>query len=63
MNADAKFDLGYFGYKNSSLALRVVNLLDEKYFGSISGATNASRTTYAYRGAPRTLQATVTYAF
>lgn len=63
VNADAKFDLGYFGYKNSSLALRVVNLLDEKYFGSISGATNASRSTYAYRGAPRTLQATVTYAF
>ena len=63
VNADAKFDLGYFGYKNSSLALRVVNLLDEKYFGSISGATNASRSTYAYRGAPRTLQATLTYAF
>ncbi|WP_296176805.1 TonB-dependent receptor [uncultured Brevundimonas sp.] len=63
VNADAKFDLGYFGYKNSSLALRVVNLFDEKYFGSISGATNASRSTYAYRGAPRTLQATVTYAF
>ena len=63
VNADAKFDLGYFGYKNSSLALRVVNLLDEKYFGSISGAYNASRSTYAYRGAPRTLQATVTYAF
>ena len=63
VNADAKFDLGYFGYKNSSLALRVVNLLDEKYFGSISGATDASKSTYAYRGAPRTLQATVTYAF
>lgn len=63
VNADAKFDLGYFGYKNSNLALRVVNLLDEKYFGSISGAYNASRTTYAYRGAPRTLQATLTYAF
>jgi len=63
VNADAQFDLGYFGYKNSSLALRVVNLLDEKYFGSISGAYNSSRSTYAYRGAPRTLQATVTYAF
>ncbi|MBN9479863.1 MAG: TonB-dependent receptor [Bordetella sp.] len=63
VNADAKFDLGYFGYKNSSLALRVVNLLDEKYFGSISGAYNSTRTTYAYRGAPRTLQATLTYAF
>lgn len=63
VNADAKFDLGYFGYKNSSLALRVVNLLDEKYFGSISGATDASKATYAYRGAPRTIQATVTYAF
>jgi len=63
VNADAKFDLGYFGYKNSSLALRVVNLLDEKYFGSISGAYNSSRSTYAYRGAPRTMQATLTYAF
>lgn len=63
VNADAKFDLGYFGYKNSSLALRVVNLFDEKYFGSISGATDATKATYAYRGAPRTLQATVTYAF
>lgn len=63
VNADAKFDLGYFGYKNSSIALRVVNLFDEKYFGSISGAYNASQKTYAYRGAPRTIQATVTYAF
>lgn len=63
VNADAKFDLGYFGYKNSSLALSVVNLLDEEYFGSISGARNASSSTYAYRGAPRTVQATVTYAF
>ncbi len=63
VNADAKFDLGYFGYKNSNLALRIVNLLDEKYFGSISGAYNSSRSTYAYRGAPRTLQATLTYAF
>jgi len=63
VNADAKFDLGYFGYKNSSLALRIVNLFDENYFGSISGAYNASRNTYAYRGAPRTMQATLTYAF
>ncbi|WEK57397.1 MAG: TonB-dependent receptor [Candidatus Brevundimonas phytovorans] len=63
VNADAKFDLGYFGYQGSSLALRVVNLFDEKYFGSISGASDASKATYAYRGAPRTLQATVTYAF
>jgi iron complex outermembrane receptor protein len=63
VNADAKFDLGYFGYKNSSLALRIVNLFDENYFGSISGAYNASRSTYAYRGAPRTMQATLTYAF
>lgn len=63
VNADAKFDLGYFGYKHSSLALRVVNLFDEKYFGSISGATDSSKSTYAYRGAPRTIQATVTYAF
>lgn len=63
VNADAKFDLGYFGYKNSSAALRVVNLLDEEYFGSISGARNASSSTFAFRGAPRTIQATVTYAF
>lgn len=63
VNADAKFDLGYFGYKGSSLALRVVNLFDEKYLGSITGATDATKNTYAYRGAPRTIQATVTYAF
>ncbi|WP_297804603.1 TonB-dependent receptor [uncultured Brevundimonas sp.] len=63
VNADAKFDLGYFGHEGTNIALRVVNLFDEKYFGSISGAVNSNSSTYGYRGAPRTIQATLTYSF
>jgi len=63
VNADAKFDLGYFGHEGTNVALRVVNLFDEQYFGSLSGAVNSSRATYGYRGAPRTIQATLTYSF
>ena len=63
VNADAKFDLGYFGHEGTNIAVRVVNLFDEKYFGSISGAVNSNSSTYGYRGAPRTIQATLTYSF
>lgn len=63
VNADARFDLGYFGYKNSSIALRVINLFDEQYYGSLGTGINATKSLYASQGAPRTLQATLTYAF
>lgn len=63
VNADARFDLGYFGYKNSSIALRVINLFDEKYYGSLGTGINSTKSLYASQGAPRTLQATLTYAF
>ncbi|KAK0341258.1 hypothetical protein LTR94_027119, partial [Friedmanniomyces endolithicus] len=63
VNADARFDLGYFGMEGTELALNVINLLDEEYFGSLGTGTDYTSSLYASQGAPRTIQASVRYAF
>ena len=72
VNANARFDLGYFGFEGTNLRLNVINLFDEKYYGSLGGTgTNALpvpgltgvSSLFASRGAPRTVQASLRYAF
>jgi len=63
VNADARFDLGYFGMQGAELAINVINLLDEEYFGSLGTGTDYTSGLYASQGAPRTIQASVRYAF
>lgn len=63
VNADARFDLGYFGAKGTSLQLNILNLFDEQYYGSLGTGTSASSSLYASVGAPRTMQASIRYAF
>jgi len=63
VNANARFDLGYFGMDGTELAINVINLFDEEYFGSLGTGTSYSSSLYASQGAPRTIQASVRYAF
>jgi len=63
VNADARFDLGYFGMEGTELSLNVINLLDEEYFGSLGTGTDYTDSLYASQGAPRTIQASLRYAF
>ncbi len=63
VNANARFDLGYFGHEGTQIQLNVINLFDEQYFGSLGTGLNASSSLYASQGAPRTVQASIRYAF
>ena len=60
-DADARFKLDRFGAKGSYLQLNVVNLFDDKYYGSLGTSPSADlaqaygKTPYAYQGAPRTV--------
>jgi iron complex outermembrane receptor protein len=63
VNADARFDLGYFGFEGTDIQINVINLLDEKYFGSLGTGLNATSSLFATPGSPRTIQASVRYAF
>lgn len=63
VNADARFDLGYFGFEGTDIQINVINLLDEKYYGSLGTGLNATSSLYATQGSPRTIQASVRYAF
>ncbi|MFW2344971.1 MAG: TonB-dependent receptor domain-containing protein, partial [Brevundimonas mediterranea] len=63
VNADARFDLGYFGFEGTDIQINVTNLLDEEYFGSLGTGLDANSSLYANQGPPRTIQASVRYAF
>jgi iron complex outermembrane recepter protein len=72
VNADARFDLGYFGMAGTYAQLNVINLFDEDYYGSLGTIVtvtptepgySASSRPYASQGAPRTIQASIRYAF
>lgn len=63
VNADATFDMGYFGFDGTFVQLNVINLFDEEYYGSLGTGLSADSSLYASQGAPRTIQATVRYAF
>ncbi|MFN6981846.1 MAG: TonB-dependent receptor [Brevundimonas sp.] len=63
VNADAKFDLGYFGVEGTYVQVNVINLLDEEYYGSLGTGLDSTRSLFASQGAPRTIQASVRYAF
>ncbi|OGN50217.1 MAG: TonB-dependent receptor [Caulobacterales bacterium RIFOXYB1_FULL_67_16] len=72
VNADARFDLGYFGMTGTYVQLNVINLFNEDYYGSLGTVVtvtptepgySASSRPYASQGAPRTIQASVRYAF
>lgn len=64
VGANARFDLGYFGIEGSQVQINVSNLFDERYYGAITstGTTSASYLG-ARQGAPRTIQASLRYAF
>lgn len=64
VGANARLDLGAFGFEGSQAQINVSNLFDERYFGAITstGITSASALG-ARQGAPRTIQASITYAF
>ena len=64
VGANARFDLGYFGIDGSQVQINVSNLFDERYYGAITstGTTSASYLG-ARQGAPRTIQASLRYAF
>ena len=63
VNADARFDLGYFGFDGTNVSINVINLFDEQYFGSLGTGLDSTRSLFASQGAPRTVQASVRYAF
>jgi iron complex outermembrane receptor protein len=63
VNADARFDLGYFGFEGTDIQINVTNLLDEEYFGSLGTGLNSTSSLFANQGPPRTIQASVRYAF
>jgi iron complex outermembrane recepter protein len=71
VNADARFDLGYFGFEGSEFAINVINLFNERYYGSLGTGINALPVAglngvsglFASVGAPRTVQASIRYSF
>ncbi|KAK0341477.1 hypothetical protein LTR94_026202, partial [Friedmanniomyces endolithicus] len=63
VNANARFDLGYFGFEGTSAQINVINLFDEQYFGSLGTGTSSTSSLFASQGAPRTVQASIRYAF
>lgn len=64
-DADARVNLDRFGAKGSYLQLNVINLTEDKYYGSLGSAASADQaqpykgSPYAYQGAPRTVWFTV----
>lgn len=69
VDMDARFDFAAFGIEGTYLQVNVTNLFDEKYYANLG--TGASSTPgalgygrrFASVGAPRTVQATLRYAF
>ena len=70
VDADIRYDLGHIGVDNAYVQLNVINLFDEKYFGSFGSVTSAAfnpaglSTNIFYNvGAPRTVQFSVGVQF
>ena len=69
MDLDARFDFAALGFEGTYLQLNVTNLFDEDYYSTLG--TRASGTpgqlgysrAFAGVGAPRTMMATLRYAF
>ena len=74
VDSDISYDLGQVGWKNSFIKFNVSNLMDERYFGSISSqrcfVPNVATATsgcgsypFMYIGSPQTFQLTLRTAF
>ena len=61
---DLTYRLDFAGIKGAELQFNVTNLLDEKYFGSISSSTGGpGSTAFYWLGSPRTVMGSIKFEF
>jgi iron complex outermembrane recepter protein len=60
---DARIALKEFGLEKTFIELKVYNLFDQRYLGSINSSTNAAGNPTFFVGSPRTFQATLRVGF
>lgn len=69
VDMDARFDFAAFGFDGTYLQVNVTNLFDERYYANLGTGASATPGALGYSrrfasvGAPRTVQATLRYAF